>query len=219
MDKQYKVKMQINRIDGGIPLHPNMITAWLSKNGIQDDENLAEKIATNAISEDELEEKLAKITTTFITDTKGNACIEARCIKAGIKQAAGVMGLYGMVPGLRELIKEGLEVYPELIPLAKKDALKTETKAIHVEVQGRPQNALTRTKYLEDVTMEFEVHVTDREAFKELFKAKNIRKNATLTVEQLQAIIEYGSKYTGWGANRSQRRGKAEVLSVEEIQK
>lgn len=218
MEKKYKVKMQLDRIDGGIPMHPDMVSAWLSKNGIQDDEELEEKIKNNTITEKELEDRLSKITTTFQTDQEGNACIEARCIKAGIKQAAGVMGVYGMVLGIRELLKEGMEVYPKLIPLAKADQLKTETKAIHVEVQGRPQNAISRTKYLENVPVEFEVHVTDRDKIKNLFGAQKLRKNATLTKDQLKAILEYGSKYTGWGANRSQGVGKGTVLSVEEIE-
>jgi len=122
---------------------------------------LVEKIANEIIKEGDIEEKLAQLTTTFMEDDKDHVCLEARCIKAGIKQAAGVMGLYGMMPGLKELLKEGTEVYPELIPLGDTKAgdLQTDTRVIHTEVQGRPINAIKRVRYLENVEIAFDVHI------------------------------------------------------------
>lgn len=231
MEKKFEVVMEFPRIDGGIPANKEVIKDWLDANGIQDDEELRTKIAEGVIKEDELDKELEKITTTFRKDEKGTPAIEARCIKAAIKQAAGVAGLNGAVPGLKELIKEGSEIYPSLISFfsdgGNKVELKSENRVVHVEHMGRTIGAFKRTRYLENVRVKFQWHVTDRQSFAEAFVEAGLKKRekpvkiskgvTTLTEEQARLILSYGAKYTGFGANRSQGSGKGIVVEVKEI--
>lgn len=222
MEKRYRVKVRLERVDGGIPAHPNVVKDWLSQAGIQDDEELAKQIAEGTIKEDELEERLEKITTTFLQNDKNQPCLEARCVKAAIKQSAGVMGLYA-IAGLRELLKEGLEVYPKLIPFGmNSNGVKTDTKIMHVVGPQGPRSAFKRSRYVENVEIEFEVHVMDRLAILERFAGKGAAKlkkaTSTVTLEQLKLIVEHALKYTGFGSNRSQGQGKGELVEIKEVE-
>jgi hypothetical protein len=217
MERKYRVKIKLERIDGGIPEHPDVIEDWLKAAGIKDDEELLKRIAEGVATKEELDERLEKLTCTFIHDD-GVPCIEARCVKAMIKQAAGVMGLYGMLTGAKELLAEGTEVYPKLVYLRSEHGLEVEAKPIHVSVKGEPVSAFKRTRFLRDATADFDVHVTDRQQIMTAFNADTMRKSLrTLTLDQLRMILEYGGKFVGLGSNRSQGSGKFVVLSIEEI--
>lgn len=209
LESKFKVGMTIKRLDGGIPAHPDVIRAWLGANEIQDDEELAKKIAEGTATEEELDGKLEKLTTTFRTDKDGRPCIEARCVKAFIKQIAGVTGLYGANPGLRELLKEGMVVYPELIPInVPADKLQTAVEIVQVDNRGEKVSAFKRVRFAEDAKIEFEVHALNRNGFAQKHGAAKTRKGiSTLTEDLLKDLIQFGGKYVGLGANRSQGRG------------
>jgi len=225
MNKVFEVKLKLARVDGGIPADPNVVVDWLNANGLQDDEELAASIAAKTISEEDLEAKLRKVTTTFMQDEQGRPCLESRVIKATLLNAANTMGLFGTIPGLQELLRKGSEVRPALIPLVDSIAsLKTQTKVVHVtSPQGKPVSGFKRVRYLEDVTISFRFTTTDRVAIAQKFgtkkdgKAAIPRKAALVTKELLEAIIVYAGVYIGFGANRSQGVGKAELLELNEI--
>jgi hypothetical protein len=225
MYKEFEVKLKIHRVDGGIPADSNVIVDWLSANGIQDDEELAAKIAANTISEEDLDAKLRKVTTTFIQNELGRPCLESRCFKATLLNAANTMGLFGTIPGLRELMRQGSEVRPELIPLAASSAeLKTYTRVVHViSPTGQPLGGFKRVRYLENVLCEFKFLTLDRIAIAQEFGTKKDgkvavpRKTAVITKELLKAILIHAGTCIGFGANRSQGVGKAELLELREI--
>lgn len=225
MYKVFEVKLKLARVDGGIPADPDVITGWLNRNGLQDDDELAASIAAKTISEEDLEIKLKKVTTTFVHDDQGRPCLESRVIKATLLNAANTMGLFGTIPGLQELLRKGSEVRPALIPLAGSvAALKTQTKVVHpTSMQGRPLSGFKRVRYLEDVTISFRFQTTDRLAIAQKFGTKKdgkdavSRKAAAVSKELLEAIIVYAGTCIGFGANRSQGMGKAELLELTEI--
>lgn len=218
MERRYKIKVKLDRIDGGIPAHPDVIEVWIKQGIKTTDEELVDE-TIGSLSKEEIEEKLEKLTTTFKVNSKGQPCLEARCVKAAIKQTADVMGLYGTVTGLRELVKEGSEIFPKLIPLASStEDLQTDTRVVHVKHQGRPASAFKRTKYIEGAVMEFEFHCMDRLAIAEALGGKKIKKHVvTVKLKWIEEIIKHICKYTGFGANRSQGEGKGELISIEEI--
>ena len=229
----YKSVMEFEEIVGGIPEDKEIIKGWLGSNGIQDNEELAERISAGTIPPEELEKVLSKITTTFMATEKGEPAIESRCVKAGIKQAAGVMGLYSAVPGLKELIKEGSEVGPRLIPLCRSsDSLQIGVKLVHTKSRtGEPLNSIGRYRFVKGVHMEFFVYVTDRGAISAYYgkkksveediiddkngkKSKKRGKQNDLSDEMLEDILKYMGEFTGLGANRSQGFGKGKLISL-----
>ena len=228
MEKLYTVKVTLSRIDGGIPAHPDVVANWLLSHEIEE-ESLEKKFAEGTLKEEEIEEQMEKITNTFMVNEAGEPCIEARCVKAALKQAAGVMGLYA-IPGLRELLKEGTEVYqmvdgkpatvPGLIPL-RGDEIQVETKPMHCIGPQGPRTALKRVRYITNAKIEFAIRVLDRAACVAAFpgadKAKLRKQYNTFTLDAVRAILEYVFKFTGLGANRSTGCGKGFDLVIEEV--
>jgi len=223
IESKYRVKVRFHsRVVGGIPSDPQVIRDWLKANKIEgeDNEKLALDFESN-MTEEDIDEMLRKRTTTFIEDGKGRPCIEARCIKAMLKQTANVAGLYGNLKGFKDLLKEGTEVLPRLIPLAENtDALETEEGiTLPKDNYGNVRAAFKRFNYIPGpVDVEFEVHSLNRAGIANMCgKDKSRKETDTLDLNILTQILQAAGKYTGAGAQRSQGEGKFELLSVEDI--
>lgn len=226
---RYHVKLEFtDRIDGGIPQNKDLIRTWVETNLKKKSNGKAPAAAVDeltreheetaiATTAEEIEAELEKMTTTFHVNDKGEPCLEARCIKAMIRQTASVMGLQSALPGLYEMLKEGLIVGPKLIPLAK-DTASIEVEVVPTQPDKGPgaQSALKRVKFIKGATLEFDIEIIDRDAiaaywffkFRGEHGGKTRKGVSTVPEELLHDILEVGGRFLRLGGNRSQGRGE-----------
>ena len=192
MWKKYRVIIQIReRIVGGIPKSTKLIEGWLKSRRMAD---LVEQTAKEM--GDQLDETIKGTWTGFKSDKTG-LYLEARCVKALLKEAANVIRKLIKFKGfMRARVAERVMVNPSRIYLGVKKPTGNEERPIQVWAGGRPQSAFKRFDYVERPALQFDLWLLD---------------DGVITEKHLCQLLEYGQQ-AGLGANRSQGEGKFDVV-------
>lgn len=197
--KQYEVELQVSKIGGGIPRHPEMVKRWQEARGGNEEQIAAsvESLGTQALDDTE---DVKALWTGFCSDEKG-LYIEDRNVKAMIKESANIVKEVVGVKALKSKVAERVFVKPKRIYLGKMEPDGMHEKPIHVMTRQGPRTALKRLDYCKDVKVSFGLKVVA---------------DKVVTEGVLRVIFEHGSE-NGLGSDRSQGFGTFEILRFEAV--
>lgn len=212
MYDKYNLTLEVDRLVGGLPKHPEIVRRWQEakwptnpakalKEGdpATPEEAAAATVAVMGAQAMAAEEAVAGIWTGFAEAVGGQLALESRNVKAMLKESANILkdmlpvrnkaGVDKTIP-LRSKLAERVFVTPKLIRLGATQASVVE-RPIHVMTAMGPRTALKRTDYLENVKVACVLTVlADR----------------LITEQILLAILEHAS-LNGLGTDRSQGNG------------
>ena len=180
----YKLTMEVERLYGGIPKNPTVIGSWLESRGIINPALVQETIESVEVAEDK-----------FWNGFKQNGAglyVEARQVKAMLKDAANVVKTMVEVKNLKNKLADRLVVTPEHLSLRKAEPDGVLERAIHVETARGPRDALKRVDYVDNVKVSCTIRVLD---------------DKVITENILRGCLEYAAEF-GLGADRSQGGGR-----------
>ena len=176
------------------------------------------------------EDKSDKAWCTFRSDDQG-IYLEGRCVKAMLKELSQVTGLIDSVRGSRQLWQHGVAVtttdaktptgddrlrfHRGNKPIKEADGYREEP--VHAMTPQGPRTSIRRNDYLADgVTIEFTIWVLEKLA-KAAKKGDENGDAVSKTVridEKYLARVRAASGQNGLGANRSQAKGRFEVVEA-----
>jgi len=196
-----------SRLYGGIPASPVMIRSWLRARMREASERERERVAeetAKAVKQVKAKEK--EMTTTFKADERG-VYIEARQVKAMLRESASALGLIRRGPAsLKQPLQHGVAVGPEKIYLtrdgkhiAEVDGF--EERPIHVVTRRGARTALRRMAFVERPECRFQIHVATPE----------------IDDETVERLVMWGQEL-GLGADRSQEHGKFDVTGFGRVE-
>lgn len=201
------------RIVGGIPTLPtrdaNGYAGWLKGQGLEaaDIAELAPKLADDPDMPEEAE-PVEATATGFRRTPDGEAYIEARQVKAMLKEAAQRLGIVKRVRGSKQVLQHDLHVRGEdgtqmiLLNPAPVE-VKRESRPISVITIKGPRTSLKEFEYVEAPTLDFHVYLL----------ADGIG-DGLIDEAKLRDMLELGQDL-GLGADRSQGEGTFDVLEIE----
>lgn len=196
------------RICGGTPRNKELIKSWVeATTGHADEET--EKL-TQADLDLLVNDTAEKSWIGFFEDEKG-LLLQARQIKACLKQSATVLGITKQKRGSKQILAEGMEVKApnggDRIYLGVKVASGTHENAIHVMTAQGPRTALRRMDYVTKPTLKFEVWILKTAA----------QETRHIGQDELVDILRHAQE-NGLGASRSQGEGKFDVVEFAKLQ-
>lgn len=175
---------------GGIPRDPDMIERWLKAAEIDSPELAAE--TEEAVEPIPHDQRVAGMWCGFKRDGNLGLYIEARQIKAALKDAANVLQAALGQKNLKAKLAARVFVAPERIFLGKAEPAAFEERAIHVMTRLGPRDALKRADYVLNTTITCDLRVLG---------------DGVISEKMLRDIIEY-TAIVGIGADRSQGGGR-----------
>lgn len=210
----YTATIEISdRLIGGIPItnegdRPDAFKGWLR--GQQLDNTDVESLADTLTDVPDMptgdgEEVLG---TSFRADDDG-LYIEARQIKAMLREAAQRLGIIKRVRGSRQVVQHDLHIRgtdgSQKIHLGRTQPDGTDTRPISVMTPQGPRTSIKRFDYVVAPTLVFEIRLLDGGVGAGL-----------IGEEELRDMLELGGML-GLGADRSQGEGTFILVSLEEL--
>jgi|GEM_PF-6671778 hypothetical protein len=205
--ERYDVMLHIReRITGGVPANPELLSGFLRGKGISSEQAQAELAAKMASDMDAtLTEEIESKTSVFYRSggTGGPLCTKEFAIKACLKEA-GVASGYMSAGGIRQPMQHGVFIKPLHILLRREDGsfyLKadgTDEKVTHTMGPRGPVSGISRFEYVRAPYLRFEIWV--RASYKQ-----------KPTEQQLHIMLRT-AKEIGLGANRTMSEGKFDLL-------
>ena len=213
----------INRIIGSIPLafddkdeRLKTYQGWLKGQGVEDSDKFEKSLAEALVEDNDMpvvEDGSALdegMINGFRRDDKG-LYIEARVIKANLREAAQRLGIINMKRGSRQVLQHDIHVRNKDDDRSQKIYLgRTEPDgfgAMPISVmtpKGR-RNAIKRFEFVLQPELQFKIRMLAGG------QGKNI-----LSVEDLANMLTLGGDL-GYGADRSQGEGCYELVSIEQL--
>lgn len=213
---RFAVKLCLVDIVGGIPKNPKLIEGWV--NATNKDKTEEERKAIIEATREELpdlsDDVVEKTSVGFKSDENG-LYIEGRQLKAMLKEAGNI--IKNIAPGKKKVKKEMVEgtgitnlknkvadqmfVEEVKVHLGREKPDEIEERPIHVMTAQGPRDALKRVEICYGCEIGFTI---------------SLRRESEITRDTMFAILDY-NQMLGLGADRSQGRGRFEVLSVEAI--
>jgi len=208
---RYAVKIRCHDLVGGRPLNADLIEKWVTATCKKANDKERQKIidADVALLDETIDEVAEKQAIGFAR-IDGHLAIEGRQVKAMLKEAANI--IKGIIPGgkdgkgiaaLKSKVADQIFVEEEYIILDKTQPDDVEERPIHVMTRQGPRTSLKRCEIVRDVEIDFIV-------------ARRAGAGEGVPQKALLAILDYAQQ-VGLGADRSQGRGRFEVLNVEAI--
>ena len=202
MYKYYEVNMKVaDRIVGGIPKNPEVISNWVKSSMQKADKVKKEEVIKETVTAMGEDEFAGKMWTGFKSDPETGLYIEARQVKAMLKEGANVLKKILDITAFRSKLAERVWVSPDNIPLGVKEPTGTDQRAVHVMTRQGPRSALKKFDYVEEPTITFQLEVLN---------------DGVVTKQRLESVLEYCAK-NGIGAMRSQGEGIIETFTIKEI--
>jgi hypothetical protein len=203
---RFSVSIQIrDRICGGTPKNKELIKSWVEATTGYSDER-SEKL-TQVDAELVVNEVAEKSWIGFFSDEKG-LLVQARQIKAMLKQSASVLRFTQKRRGSKQILAEGMEVKAadggDRIYLGAKEPSGTHENAIHVMTAQGPRTALRRMDYVTRPKISFEIWVLKTQP----------TEDRHIGEDELVEILRHAQE-NGLGASRSQGEGKFDVVLFE----
>lgn len=210
------------RLIGGIPktADTELMTGWLKGQGVDEEAAIAE-IAERTAQEmaEQAEEAAASTIRAGWSGFKmrgGRPVVEARQLKALLKEVANVSGDTRRYLGLKNLFQHGLYVRPKYIPLQLPEESEEEGTPAFTErvVHTFRGSSIKRADYVMRPTIEFEVGVI---ASNPIVTRQKIRKAGDLLFDALLLKLFLLGEEDGLGAWRTQGEGKFDLVEFERI--
>jgi hypothetical protein len=216
---EYNVEIRIrDRIIGGIPVIPegedraDAYEKWARGQGVEEQDPSYPEPLHEALADDPempvTTEEVEGLETGFRKSDELGVYIEARQVKAMIRESAQRLGLIKDMRGMRQVIQHDLIVRApdgsQKLPLGIAEPSGKDSRPISVVTRQGPRTAIKRFEYATQPTIRFVVRVLRGGVAKDLFGG-----------EQLATVLEFGSEL-GLGADRSQGEGTFDVVSIEE---
>ncbi len=217
--EKWEVEFQMrDRLYGGIPKNPDVMSSWIKVGtGLSDsvlDEAVERIKATDptAVTVANIDQIAEKGWTGFKSDTNG-LFVEHRQVKAMLKEAANilrdVLGIKAFRSKIAELIfLEGDTQFGEgRIHLDRLTPDGFEERPVHAMTPSGPITALKRVDYVDTPTIQFTLKILHKPVLdqdKKKWWAKDF----------LPVLFEYASE-NGFGADRSQEKGKFRLTRLE----
>lgn len=213
------------RLVGGIPVVPegadraDVYEKWARGQGVEEapefEKPLHEVLAADPdMPVDVAVEEIVGPSTGFRADEQG-IYIEARQVKAMIREGAQRLGYIQSVRGTRQVIQHDVHVRAvggrgqklrfvrDGVALTEVDGM--DSRPIAVVTRQGPRTTIKRFQYVEDCEISFDVLLL-----------KGGVGDGIVQPEHLQRIFEFGG-FLGLGADRSQGEGTFSVVLIEEI--
>lgn len=251
------------KIYGGTPKNKELIEGWIKaainrnsawKNLPNKDEIIArfvqehmdeyqqvkqvKQMETQPETEQEATEEMRdRVSQTFRMDPFGIYQADY-CIFAQWKQSASLLGLNGSMPGLKEFIKEGCQLFDSKVRFLRADVDDSmewcdifqtidsgdfdvinkvdgfEDFPGHVDGLTGPRSILSRHEYVEGALMCYTVQLLNRTRYLKENKRGSSRKSVNnLPLNIVRDIVMHG-ELLGIGARRSQGAGKHTVMGI-----
>ena len=206
----YKVKLRIrDKICGGMPKNPDLIRDWVKAGTEHDDEKTS--VQTAEALEALIDTTTEKSWNGFPGDADG-VFIWSRQIKALFKECASMLRVTVEKRGSKQVFQHGFEIKglkrDDRVYLGVKEANGYDEGPIHVQTAQGPRTALKRVDYVLAPEIEFNVWVL----------ATHAAETRHVGEEDLRAMLKFGQE-NGVGADRSQGRGKFDVLEFARVSK
>lgn len=205
----YRVKIRMrNHLCGGRSRNENLLADQVKAQIGHDDEETA------TLTGEALEQMIDKVTEKswigFYRDEEKGIYIEARQLKAMIKQCASVLGITKAKRGSKQILHEGADVKAldggDRIWLGKQQADGYEEGPVHVMTPQGPRTALKRVDYVANVEIEFLVWVLGTAP----------QADHHIGEPELIEVLTFAQE-NGLGADRSQGQGKFDVVEFEQV--
>jgi hypothetical protein len=211
----YEVEIQINdRLVGGIPIVPegaeraDAYEAWARGQGVEEAPGFEQTLSEALAEEPDMPvttEEVAGLETGFRSDEEG-IYVEARQVKAMLKEAAQRLGIIKTVRGSRQVLQHDLIVRSadggQKLHLGLAEPSGKDSRPISVVTRQGPRTAIRRFDYASQPTIRFVVRVL----------AGGVG-DGLVNEEKLRDMLEFGGEL-GLGADRSQGEGTFTVLSL-----
>jgi hypothetical protein len=212
---EYDLTMEVDRLIGGIPKHPDIVRRWQeakmpveSKNTEGVTVESATQATIDALGDQALDpdEDAKSVWTGFVQDpATGNIALETRNIKAMLKESANIVRtmqpvlVKGKPIPLRARLAERVFVLNEkggkrFIPLGVSEPTGAIERPIHVMTARGQRTALKKTDYVDEATLRMILRVLN---------------DGIITEKVLRFILEHAS-LNGLGTDRSQGNGMFE---------
>jgi hypothetical protein len=228
---EYDVLIRLReRLVGGIPIIPegadraDAYEKWARGQGVEPDPEFEQSLP-DALAEDPdmpvavAVDDVAGLETGFKRDENG-LFIEARQVKAMLREAAQRLGHIKRHKGMRQIIQHDLYVrspvdatqklyLDRMVPDGK------ETRPISVITRQGPRTALKRFEYVLQPEIAFRVRVLAGGIGEEVF-GKSIKERSNQREEILLSMLELGQEL-GLGADRSQGEGTFDILAFARV--
>jgi hypothetical protein len=206
---RYLVKITLrDKICGGTPKNPDLIKDWIKAGtGFDDEQTVAQtKEAQDAL----IEETTEKSWNGFPGDLEAGLFIWSRQVKALFKECASMLRITVDKRGSKQIFQHAFEIKG----LDKADRIYLRTSKptgfdegpIHVQTAQGPRTALKRVDYVERPTLSFMVWVL----------ATHTAETRHVGEKDIRKMLLFGQE-NGLGADRSQGRGKFDVVGFEPL--
>jgi hypothetical protein len=206
----YRVKLRIrDKICGGMPKNPDLIRDWVKAGTAHDDERTT--VQTAEALEALVDDTTEKSWNTFPSDD-GGVFIWSRQIKALFKECASMLRVTVEKRGSKQVFQHGFEIKglkkDDRVYLGPKEPNGYDEGPIHVQTAQGPRTALKRVDYVLTPEVAFDVWVLATHAA----ETRHVGEDA------LRSLLLFGQE-NGLGADRSQGRGKFDVLEFTRVSK
>lgn len=221
MFTEYEARVTVDRLVGGVPANEKMMKGWLDARAEKMDRlkvpaGMAsagvEAVPTTFVEvvadQNEMREELDPMEThgvVFYRDKQGRPCLEGRCVKAALREAANILGSTVKRQGILEIVNlksklnERVFVRPKAIPFTAE--IQSAERPISAMTPQGKRTSIKVYEYAEDVSLVIPVSVLN---------------DKIVTEEILRALLEYMC-VGGMGSDRSQGNGTFTLESFKQI--
>lgn len=197
-----------DKLCGGMPKNPDLIKGWISAVTGGHDDAITEaqtKEARDAL----LDATTERSWNTFPADEKG-LFVWSRQVKALFKECASMLRITTQKIGSKQILQHGFEIkgpdVADRIYLTKPKPDGFDEGPIHVQTAQGPRTAIKRVDFVTDVRVSFEIWVLTTEPGEKRHVGE----------KEIRAMLTFGQE-NGFGADRSQGRGKFDVIEFEKL--
>lgn len=195
--RRYKVSLEFrDRIYGGLPKSPKLITNYIEGKFGKENGDLAEKLK----AEVDIVEEEEKISTGFKRDSHG-LYISDYQIKALLKEAASVSKVYMQKRGSKQVFQHGIFIKPPTVHLGTMTAHGTQEFTGHVMTPRGKRSIIKQADYVERTRVSFDVWLL---------------RDHVVNSEDLRKCFIFGQEL-GLGACRSFESGKYNLVVFKEL--
>jgi len=197
----FEAQIQIrDRLVGGYPKNVNAEEAMLRARGLE--ELIPEKVvptdpeAVAVLKQAEID----KTWVGFKTTPEGKPYLEARNVKAMLKEGANVIKTIVGVTNLKSKLAERVFVEPPMLMLVD-TPLSNDSRVVHAMTLMGPRTAIKKYDFCQEPLLTFTMRVLN---------------DGVVNERILRSILEYGQE-NGLGADRSQDAGKYDLVYFKSI--
>ena len=207
----YSVTIQLrDKLCGGTPKNPTLLKGWIAATTEHDDDTTNKQVdeATAAL----LEPTEEKSWNGFRGDEKEGLYIEARQAKAMFKESATMLRVTVDKRGSKQIFQHGFEIkgpkQADRIYLGVMKPDGYDEGPIHVDTPQGPRTAIKRVDYVANPKLHFHIWVL----------ATATAESRHIGEKDLVEMLTFAQE-NGLGADRSQGRGKFDVIAFEVVSK